>query len=635
MFYFDTETFPIREGLLAPRIVCLQYAYDDEEPKIVTGEEITDVWMEALQSDHLLVAHNMSFDLLVLARAVPESVPYIFKALAEQRGRDTKLASVLTAIRDGTLQDQPRKGSSHSLKAVAAKLNIEIEKENTPRLDYALVAEDPVIEWPEEFVTYALEDVVVLRAVYKGQVAAFEPPDEWLQVAAAFALSLAANHGMRISRDQLKRSYDYFQGELERRQAILADAGVMASTGSISVNKVKLIIEEACKKAGHPMPMTTKGGISTAAAVCEQYAEYHPVLANLSQYKTAQKMISTYLDSFEIGTRFAMPTAPNPIVATGRTSWGGHSITPYNPWMPTINFERLTSGTNLQNLPRVPGIRECFTPREGFYFCSVDYNSLELRTLGQACLWLIGHSTFAEGYQKDVDWDPHTYFGGQLLGVSYEEALILKATDSSFKKGPRQIGKTANFSLPGGVGARTLLQQINTLHKDGLLTKSFTEQEAYDIKEKWLEAYPEMPLYFEIADYLSSSNTQAIMPRSGRRRGGLRYTAAANNYFQGIAADLAKRALYAVTQACYCEPNSPLYQSRVVAFIHDEILLEVPIDSSHDAAMEAVRLMVREAQDVCPNVPFAAEPALCEVWDKNMEPTYDEKGRLIPWKRPS
>jgi DNA polymerase-1 len=71
---------------------------------------------------------------------------------------------------------------------------------------------------------------------------------------------------------------------------------------------------------------------------------------------------------FPIHTRFD-------IVETGRTS---------------------SSGPNVQNIRRLPGIRECFVPRDGWWFMQADYPGLELKTLAQVCIWLLGQSRLAE-----------------------------------------------------------------------------------------------------------------------------------------------------------------------------------------------------------------------------------------------
>ena len=52
-----------------------------------------------------------------------------------------------------------------------------------------------------------------------------------------------------------------------------------------------------------------------------------------------------------------------------------------------------------------------------------------------------------------------------------------------------------------------------------------------------------------------------------RLRGLCRYTVAANTYFQGLASDASKAALWAVTYECYNVPSSPLYGCRPVIFL--------------------------------------------------------------------
>jgi DNA polymerase I-like protein with 3'-5' exonuclease and polymerase domains len=243
---------------------------------------------------------------------------------------------------------------------------------------------------------------------------------------------------------------------------------------------------------------------------------------------------------------------------------------------------------------------------------------------------LIGYSTFAKGYQADPNWDPHTYFGGQLVGITYEEALKRKKEDKSFKK-IRAVAKAANFSFPGGVGAKTLHGQFMSLYESGQLEKPYSLDECYAIKDSWLAAYPEMKEYFDIAQYHAQTGDPVVMPVSGRVRGGLSFCNAANTWFQGIASDLAKRAFYRVSQASYVESGSPLYGSRPLVFIHDEILAEVPIDKAHEAALEIQRLMSVEGNNVCPDVPILAEAALATRWIKAMEPAYTHEGRLTAW----
>ncbi len=70
---------------------------------------------------------------------------------------------------------------------------------------------------------------------------------------------------------------------------------------------------------------------------------------------------------------------------------------------------------------------------------------------------------------------------------------------------------------------------------------------------------------------------------SHRTRGMVPYTAACNTFFQGLGADGAKAALWDVTLRCYADETSPLYACRPVNFVHDQILMEVPLERAHEA----------------------------------------------------
>ena len=131
--------------------------------------------------------------------------------------------------------------------------------------------------------------------------------------------------------------------------------------------------------------------------------------------------------------------------------------------------------------------------------------------------------------------------------------------------------------------------------------------------------------------------------RPQRVRGGVGYCDGCNSYFQGLAADGAKAAMFYITQECYLgfgtawprdgRAPSPLYGSRVVACIHDEFLLEVRDDANAGAAADRLAaVMVEGMARYIPDVPIKAEPVLMRRWLKGAKPVRDASGRLIPWE---
>lgn len=637
IYRFDTETYPIRPGLLAPKMVCLQRAVDvdvrglDGTVDILVGEAAADDLGAALSDPNTLIeAHNGAFDAAVTSAAYPDLLPLWFKALGGGRGRDTHIRESLIEIRNGTLQDNHPKGW-FSLGGIAERrCGITLDKtEDSWRLRYALLDGLPVDRWPEAAVRYAVDDVYGLRAVSRAQNAVFQPKDEWMQVAAAFCLHLAAVWGVRVDAEVLEKARNKAATSKTECERILTDAG-MFRDGSVDKKAVQAAVERACVRAQIPVPKTdhaTKPQTKTDAETCEKLAEHDGALKALVEHTSAGKMLSTYLEPMAFGVDYAMTSRPNVLVASGRTSWSGTKMQQSNPWWPEGDYQKVEerAGTNMQNFPRMEGIRDCIRPRDGFWWCSVDYDSLELRSFAQVLLWVVGHSTMAERYQADPGYDPHTELAGKLMGLSYADAMKLKKSGDKSLKEKRQLAKAANFGYPGGLGAKRFIDYARVGY--GV---EITVNQAYELKEQWMAAFPEVAGYFEYVSWLAETGTPFEQFVSQRIRGRVGFTDGCNTGFQGAAADGAKRALYAVTQACYVEPTSPLFGSRVVAFIHDEICTEVPIASAHEAAMEQVRLMEQEMQIVLRDIPVRASPALSTRWIKAAEAKYAD-GRLTAW----
>ncbi|MFW6118696.1 MAG: DNA polymerase [Planctomycetota bacterium] len=98
-----------------------------------------------------------------------------------------------------------------------------------------------------------------------------------------------------------------------------------------------------------------------------------------------------------------------------------------------------------------------------------------------------------------------------------------------------------------------------------------------------------------------------VVTRTGRRRANVTYTAARNTPFQGLAADGAKLALYDLVRAGY----------RIVAFIHDEVVIEVPEHKATPEEAERIdRMLVRGMESVCPDIPIKVEGHYAERWTK-------------------
>lgn len=387
------------------------------------------------------------------------------------------------------------------------------------------------------------------------------------------------------------------------------------------------------------VPRSDGGGIAYGRDALTESGDED--LIDFAAWSESAKIANVYVPKLRPGVTAPLTLFPNVLLDTGRVSYAGI----------------------IQLLPRDGGVREVIVARPGFVFVSCDYGGLELSTHGQSCLWIVGRSELARALNDGTKI--HDAMGARLGGVSYEDMLVRVKAGDKLAKAWRQAAKPANFGFPGGMGApKLVLQQRkqgpDTTAPDGTTYKGLrfcvllrgercgerkvTEWKnrplsptcvsciecAEDIRNAWFKQWPENREYFRIVgDHADRGWVEQHVSR--RIRGGVTFTSAANGYFQGLAADGAKLALYRVNRECYVDRNSYLYGSRNPLFAHDELIVEVPEDRAHEAAMRIGEIMVGAMREFVPDVVVTAEPALMRRWYKGASPKF-ENGRLIPWE---
>jgi len=413
-----------------------------------------------------------------------------------------------------------------------------------------------------------------------------------------------------------------WNGLLTASQDQLAQSGLIRSVKGKWVKDTAAIrarVAVALAAKSLPVVLTPQGEISTEREVLEDTDD--PLLHALAEQTKVEKLLGTYLPVLRSGVYAPIHTRYEVLIETGRTS---------------------SSKPNLQNIPRDSFVRdyaqggaktllttrEAFVPRAGYNFVSVDYDTLELRTLAQAAIWLTGQSHLA-GVLND-GLDPHLDLAALMLGVSYDDAKARKAAGDKGITYFRTLAKAANFGFPGGLSANSFGDYAKTSTGGAL---RLTRTDSQNIKNYWAGRWREMPAYFRAVESCRSGDYYTVeMFRTRLVRANCTYTAACNTYFQALAAHGAKRACYAAVRAAFHEPNSPFYGSRPAMFVHDEIIAEVPEDRTHEAGVELSRIMCEAMQGVVPDVKITASPAAMRRWYKEAATVYDANGRLVPWE---
>ena len=682
---FDTETYLIQPGLLAPRCVCVTLSGQGEPPAAVTRSSSVVVsdhdsgWgallgrkagagalLATLQRPEVnLVAHNAAFDVAVACRLLEEELGVdLFHGLdkagaplgfgvfdlydpeAENCATiyDTQIREQLLAIAEDRYKFDHRTGKPARFNLAALVLSYfgidlsPVKKgDDVWRLRYNELDGVPVGQWPLDAQTYAVDDATWALRVAVRQSKAMNHDgggvlvdsqghvtDEYQQTAAAFALHLCAIWGVRTDGPMVSDFAAETERAVEEAQEAGRRAGFLRKNGSRDMKKLYAIVSKAyggVPPRNAPTGRFPEGSIKTDADTLRDSGS--PDLIAYAEGSIHRTTQQRYLPQLQLGTDHAMTSSPRPLKRTGRCAW---------------------SDPNQHNPPRRGRYRECHLARPGYLYGSADWSGAELRALAQICLWWFDHSKMAEAFQ--VGRDPHMELGAQMLGVSFEEAL-----EHPERKQARQLSKAANFGFPGGLSSPTFVKlcaaQGLDLSRDG--TPEDAEAHAEELKQAWFATWPEVRDYLdEISRMAQGGGFTAVQLCSGRARSGCSYTSGANTYFQGLIADIAKASLWRVTREAYSgvrydapagtvweggtEPtDSPLHGSRPWLLLHDEILIEAPEDSASAAVQRMAAIMVKTAEAYTPDVPHEAEPALMRRWYKSAEPVWED-GELKPWE---
>jgi hypothetical protein len=652
---YDTETSRTTRSCLVPPAVCLTLAggVDDEPPEVIhdtciyyspngewKGIAVNDAmrpWAEWLVEQDNIVAHRGPYDLAVLSEVTHDIRPAL-RLLDEHRAHDTAVRESLIEIARGTLQFNSRKKGHFSLAGLVSRyLDIDISDDKTGadrwQINYHKLAGVPLAQWPQDAIDYAIMDAVYARAVWFQQAAVDGyivdlaenfidadgfVTDEVRQFRAGLDLHLMACHGPLIDRERAVRTVDSWKSLLAVGEKIATEAGFLRPNGTRDMAKMRELIEGAYTKRGLEVSRTAKGAIQTSREILSSSGD-----DALEAWGTADEYrnyVVKYADML-LDAEGPLVSRPGTIVATGRCSW---------------------SDPPLHGPPREGGFRECFIPREGFVFVSIDYNQIELVCLASFLEAEGFGAEMADAIRAGVDL--HCLMGMQILiadrhntptgpYVDWTYELFEECKDGvhgavwkSRVKEYRTLAKALNFGIPGGLGALTFIEFAWKTYRVRL-----DLDRARQLIAVFKEANPAIKQFHDWVSECCADGSFTMIQASGRYRGGVTFNDGCNTVFQGTASDGIKDASWKIRKLFY-DPESALFGSRSWLLLHDELLIEIPEVRLHDAAMLASKIMCDTMFEHTKTIYPKAEPAAMRRWYKEAEPVYDERGRLIPWE---
>jgi DNA polymerase I len=218
-----------------------------------------------------------------------------------------------------------------------------------------------------------------------------------------------------------------------------------------------------------------------------------------------------------------------------------------------------SSRPNLQNIPirteEGRKVRRAFEAPKGYKILAADYSQIELRIMAHFSKDIALRNAF------EKDQDVHAATASTLFNVSIKEVT----------KEQRRRAKGINFGLTYGMSAFGLASQLQ-----------LSQEDAKKNIDQYFERYPGVKNYMEKARHIAHAQSYVttlfyrklllivnkdrnkIVQEAAER-------AAINAPLQGIAADIIKRAMIAVTQGL----KEQKIDAKIIMQVHYELVFEV------------------------------------------------------------
>ncbi len=304
----------------------------------------------------------------------------------------------------------------------------------------------------------------------------------------------------------------------------------------------------------------------------------------LSEYRGSNKVVDKFLEYRRVTKAIQSFLAPIPQYLDPEN---GRLHPSYNQ-LGALSGRFSCEGPNIQQIPRDDEFRECFIPDKGNKLIIADYSQIELRVAAE----IANDETMIEAYKNGIDL--------HLLTASIVTGKELK----DVTKQERQAAKAMNFGLIYGMGAKGF--QIYAKSTYGVI---LSLKEAVNFRNKFFDAYKGIAEWHQRTDKMI--NVFEYRTLSGRRvifdtQPGI--STRLNVPVQGTAADIIKKALGELAQ------RSAEKGFRILATVHDEILLESSEKTAEESSQELKKAMEKAGAHYLKKVPVLADAKIADSW---------------------
>lgn len=381
-------------------------------------------------------------------------------------------------------------------------------------------------------------------------------------------------NGMYVDKEELEQFGKELTSKLETITKIIYE---MAGE-EFNINSTKQLGEILFEKMKLPVIKKTKSGYSTDVDVLEKLKKEDPIIEQILEYRQLMKLNSTYVEGLKpyinIKTNRIHSFFHQTITATGRIS---------------------STEPNLQNIPTRfelgKRVRKVFKPEKEKIYLDADYSQIELRVLAS----ISGDEHMIEAFKEGKDIHKQAaskVFKTPIEEVTKEQRSNAKAVNFGIVYGISDFGLGEQL----GIGRKKAKQYIEEYLEQYAGIKQFMENITEQAKE---QGYVET--LFHRRRYIPELKSNNYMVRQFGAR------VAMNTPIQGTAADIMKIAMIKV----YNEIKSRKLKSKIILQVHDEMMVETPIEEKE----EMINIMKKCMESATKlEVPLIAEISDAENW---------------------
>jgi DNA polymerase-1 len=347
--------------------------------------------------------------------------------------------------------------------------------------------------------------------------------------------------GIYLNTKYLQGLSKQFHQEMDEIQKdIFRSAG-----GEFNINSPKQLQEILFGRLKLLPTKKTKTGFSTDESVLEDLSDKHELPKLLLRYRKLSKLTSTYVD-----------------VLPALISKKDHRIHTHYHQTGTSTGRLSSSEPNLQNIPirteEGARIRAAFEAPEGYLLLSADYSQVELRLFAH----MAGDENLIRAFLAERDIHAET------------AKIIFGSGESEY----RERAKAINYGIIYGISAFGLSKQLG-----------ISRVEAAEFMEAYFRSFPGLKTHMQelvertraVGYSVTLFGRRRPLPDINSKNPTLRQMAermAINAPVQGTAADIMKFAMVRIFRRLKGDGA----KARLLLQVHDELVLEVPVEEVED-----------------------------------------------------